>query len=201
MGVEPVQTGGDEALMRDLRRQVQATPRLTAGEEARLLEQAGGGDRSSLDRLVAAYLGAVIRLAGSRADRGLSLPDLVQEGSLGLVEAVLSFAASGEPNFSVFAERKALGQMDAAIAAEAAAVRDAELLVAAASDYERVELLLRRELHREATEVEIAQKLEWTLERTRYVAQVVADARRAYDEEMLALIDPEALDLDDVIEG
>jgi DNA-directed RNA polymerase sigma subunit (sigma70/sigma32) len=87
--------------------------------------------------------------------------------------------------------------MDAAIAAEAAAVRDAELLVAAATDYERTQLVLARDLHREATDQELAEKLEWTVERTRYVAQVVADARRRHDEELLAFIDPEVIDFDD----
>ena len=51
-------------------------------------------------------------------------------------------------------------------------------------------MVLRRELNREPTESELAEKLEWTVERTRYVAQVVADARRRYDEEMLQFIDP-----------
>jgi DNA-directed RNA polymerase sigma subunit (sigma70/sigma32) len=87
--------------------------------------------------------------------------------------------------------------MDAAIAAEAAAVRDAELLVAAATDCERTQWLLRRELGREATEQELAEKLEWTVERTRYVAHVVADARRRHDEELLAFIDPAVIDFDD----
>jgi DNA-directed RNA polymerase specialized sigma subunit len=56
---------------------------------------------------------------------------------------------------------------------------------------------LRRELNREPTETELAEKLEWTTERTRYVALVVADARRRYDEEMLEFIDPAAIDFDD----
>jgi DNA-directed RNA polymerase sigma subunit (sigma70/sigma32) len=123
--------------------------------------------------------------------------DLVQEGSIGLVEAVRTFARSDETDFTRFAERKIGAQLDAAIAAEAAAVRDAELLVAAATDYERTQLLLRRELHREVTEQELAEKLEWTRERTRYVAQVVADARRRHDEELVAYIDPEVIDFDD----
>jgi RNA polymerase primary sigma factor len=201
MGAEPVHDDGDAQVIRELRRQAHATPPLAPGEQQRLLANAARGDRSSVERLVAANLDMVIRLAASRQERGLSLPDLVQEGSLGLVEAVKSFAASGEPDFQRFAERKAIDQMDSAIAAEESAVRDAELLVAAAGDYERTELLLRRELHRAPAEAEIAQKLEWTVERTRYVAQVVADARRAYDEEMLAFIDPDAVDLDDVSEG
>ena len=56
---------------------------------------------------------------------------------------------------------------------------------------------MRHELQREPTEVELAEKLEWTVDRTRYVAQVVADARRRHDEELLAFIDPEAIDFGD----
>jgi hypothetical protein len=57
-------------------------------------------------------------------------------------------------------------------------------------------MLLAGELHRAPSESEIAEKLEWTIDRTRYVAQVVAEARRRHDEELLAFIDPEALDFD-----
>lgn len=187
--------------MRDLRRQAGTAPRLRDGEEAALLARSADGDRSSQDRLVAANLGMVIRLAEARGDRGLPVSDLVQEGSIGLVDAVRTFAASGAPDFASFAEQKVRDQMDAAIAAEAATVRDAELLVAAANDYERTELLLGRELHRGPTSSEIAEKLEWTVERAQYVAQVVADARRRHDEELLEFIDPDAIDFDDTVDG
>jgi DNA-directed RNA polymerase sigma subunit (sigma70/sigma32) len=191
----------DDAVMRDLRRQVRAATPVDPTEEKALLEKSSLGDRASLDRVVAANLGMVIRLAEARHDSALSVPDLVMEGSIGLVEAARSFATSGEPDFAMFAARKVGEQMDVAIAAEASAVRDAELLVAAANDYERTDLLLRRELQRPATESEIAEKLEWTVERTRYVAQVVADARRRHDEELLAFIDPDAIDFDDTVDG
>ncbi|HYM97551.1 MAG TPA: sigma factor, partial [Candidatus Sulfotelmatobacter sp.] len=142
----------------------------------------------------------VIRLAAHRADKGLSVLDLIQEGSIGLLEAVRTFATSGEVHFAAFAERRVGEQMDAAIEAEAAAVRDAQLLVAAATDYERTELILRRELRREPRIGEIAEKLEWTVDRARYVGEVVAEARRRHDEEVLAFIDPEAIELDDTEE-
>ncbi len=171
--------------------------RLAPGEETRLLERAALGDRSSQERLVAAHLDMVIRLAAARGEQRLSVSDLVQEGSIGLLEAVRSFAESGEADFATFAERRIHAQMDTAIAAEAAAVSEAELLVTAATDYERTELVMRRWLNREPTAAELAEKLEWTLDRTLYVARVVADARRRYDEELLAFIDPEAIDLDD----
>lgn len=170
---------------------------LAPGEESKLLERAALGDRASQDRLVAAHLERVVRLASTRGDQGLSAPDLVQEGSIGLLEAVRSFVDSGESDFATFAEARIAAQMDAAIAAERAAVREGELLVAAATDYERAELVMKRELQRDPTAAELAEKLEWTVDRTLYVAHVVADARSRFDEEMLALIDPEAIDLDD----
>jgi RNA polymerase primary sigma factor len=187
----------DAAALRELRRQARAFGPLEASEQQRLLERSVLGDRASEERLVAASLGLIIRLADARGDQGLSVSDLVQEGSLGLVEAVRTFADSGERDFAAFAEQKIGDQMEAAIAAEAAAVRDAKLLVAAATDYERAELVLARELHREATIAEIAEKLEWTVERARYVEQVVVEARRRHDEELLNFIDPEVIDLDE----
>jgi DNA-directed RNA polymerase sigma subunit (sigma70/sigma32) len=194
----PDTAGSDAETMRDLQQQVQAARPLTDGEQERLLERAGLGDKASQERLVAVNLGMVIRLADGRGEQGMSVPDLVQEGSIGLVEAVRSFANSGESDFVHFAEQHVGAQMDAAIAAEAAATGDAGLLVAAATDYERTQMVLRIELHRSATEKELAEKLEWTVERTRHVAQVVADARRRHDEEMLEFIDPEAIDFDAV---
>jgi RNA polymerase primary sigma factor len=180
--------------MRELRKQARMTPPLGDAEQADLLEKAALGDRAGQERLVAANLGLVIRLAEVREGRGLSVPDLVQEGSLGLFEAVRAFATSAERDFAKFAEHRIGEQMEAAIAAEAAAVRDAELLVTAANDYERTEVLLRRALGHEPTPAQIAEKLEWTVDRTRYVAQVVADARRRHDEELLEFIDADAVD-------
>ena len=190
-------TDDDAAALRDLITQARALGPLTPIEERRLLERAALGDQASHDRLFAAHLPLVVRLAAARGDQGLPVPDLVQEGSIGLVEAVRQFADNAETDFVPFAESRVAAQMDAAIAAEAAAVKDAELLVTAATDYEKAELVLARLLHREPTLAEIAEKLEWTVDRAGYVAKVVAEARRRHDEELLAFIDPEAVDLED----
>lgn len=188
---------GDADVLRSLLRQARAAGSLTSAEQARLLDRAALGDRASQDRLVAANLDRVMRLAASRGEQGLSVPDLVQEGSIGLLEAVRTFVDSGERDFGDFADARIAAQMDAAISAEAAAVREGELLVAAATDYERAELVMRRLLNRDPSPAELAERLEWTLDRTVYVAKVVADARRRYDEELLAFIDPDAIDLVD----
>jgi DNA-directed RNA polymerase sigma subunit (sigma70/sigma32) len=190
------QLDDDAAALRDLVREVRLNRPLRPGEQEQLLARSALGDRPSQDRLVAAHLAMVIRLAVARKEQGLSVADLVQEGSIGLVEAVRSFDDGGI-DFGRFAEVLVGTHMDAAIAAEAAANRDAQLLVTAATDYERTEVAMRLEFDREPTTAEIAEKLEWTVDRTRFVAQVVAEARRRHDDELLAFIDPEALDFDD----
>jgi len=194
---DPESVGDDADALRDLIRQAQALGPLQAAEERRLLERAALGDQASHDRLFAAHLPMVVRLAAARGEQGLPVPDLVQEGSIGLVEAVRQFADSDETDFVPFAESRVAAQMDAAIEAETAAVRDAQLLVEAATDYERAELVLRRLLQREPAPAELAEKLEWTVDRTLFVAKVVADARKRHDEELLAFIDPESIDFDD----
>lgn len=188
---------GDAEALRDLIRQAEALGPLQGVEERRLLQRAALGDQASHDRLFAAHLPMVVRLATARGDKGLPVPDLVQEGSIGLVEAVRQFADSAETDFVPFAESRVAAQMDAAIEAEIAAVRDAQLLVAAASDYEKADLIMHRLLHRAPTPAELAEKLEWTVDRTLYVAKVVADARRRHDEELLAFVDPASIDFDD----
>jgi RNA polymerase primary sigma factor len=193
----PPMIDSDAETMRDLMRQVDAIRPLSGDEQEQLLQRAGLGDKASQERLVAVNLGLVIRLAAERDQQGLSTPDLVQEGSIGLVEAVRSFADSGASEFASYAEQRIRNQMDEAIAIEATPVRDAELLVAAATDYEHALLVMRLELEREPTESELAEKLEWTVERTRYVARVFADARRRHDEELLEFIDPATIDFDD----
>ena len=66
----------------------------------------------------------------------------------------------------------------------------------AANDYERVELLLGRELRRAPTAAEIGARLEWTPQRTEQIREIVAEARRRHDEELLLYIDPERIDVD-----
>jgi len=174
---------------------------LDAAEQDELLRRAAEGDMASQERLVEAFLPTVVRLAAARGEQSMPLADLVQEGSIGLIEAIRTFSASGKADFERFAEAHIAAQLANALEDEAAALREAQQLVIASEEYDRVEMLLARVLHRVPTEVEMAEKLEWTVERTRYVAQVVTEARRRHDEELLAYIDPEALVIESEVEA
>src|SRR5206468_862762 len=88
---------------------------LDAAEQDELLRRAGGGDKASQDRLVEAFMPAVVRLAAARGEQGMEIGDLVQEGSIGLIEAIRTFTASGESDFRRFAEVHIAAQLTAPV--------------------------------------------------------------------------------------
>jgi DNA-directed RNA polymerase sigma subunit (sigma70/sigma32) len=159
-------------------------------EHERLLQAASGGDQEAQRSLLSAHLDWVASAAEDRRDRGLSESDLFQEGAVGLMEAIGGFQPAAEADFEDTC-REAIGRhMDRALAEEEAAVRDGQLLVQAAEDFERAEIGLRRELRRHPTVPELAEKLEWTPERTEEIGRLVAEARRRHDEELIQYLDP-----------
>jgi len=166
------------------------------GDQQELLKAAIDGNREAVSSLVSAHLAWVQNAAQERAGRGLSEGDLVQEGSLGLVKAIQDFQASGRRDFDSFAQEQAAEQMDRALAEEGAAQEESRRLLEAAEDFQRAEFGLKRELGRDATLAEIAAKLEWPEDRAQGIAEMVTEARRRHDEELLQYLDPEDLDLE-----
>jgi len=63
-------------------------------EERELAERAKWGDREALSRLVDAYLGYVFQVALQYRGRGVPLADLVEEGNVGLLEAIRRYDPS-----------------------------------------------------------------------------------------------------------
>ena len=60
---------------------------LTADEEVELAQQIRKGDRKALERLTKANLRFVVSVAKQYQNKGLSLPDVINEGNLGLIKA------------------------------------------------------------------------------------------------------------------
>jgi RNA polymerase primary sigma factor len=69
----------------------------------RLLRAARRGDSGARDRLVRAHLGLVRQVAAHYRGLGLPFDDLVQEGSIGLLEAIDRFDGRRQPDFAAFA--------------------------------------------------------------------------------------------------
>jgi DNA-directed RNA polymerase specialized sigma subunit len=197
---EPGQQGSDEHRVEDLAAAAGSDQSPDPAEHERLLDAAGRGDPTARETLTTLHLDWVLTAARERADRGLSESDLFQEGTIGLIEAIQGFRASGRPDFERFARELVGSHMDRALGDEEKAVQDSKMLLQAAHDYVEAELAARRDLGRPATDLELATKLEWSLERTAEIGRMVAEARRRHDEELLQYLDLDEIDLDSLTE-
>lgn len=64
---------------------------ITAEEEVHLAQRIKNGDQSALEKLCKANLRFVVSVAKQYQNQGLSLPDLINEGNLGLIKAARRF--------------------------------------------------------------------------------------------------------------
>ncbi len=198
---EPGEQGSDERRLNDLAAAAGREQQPDRAAQERLLEAACRGDSDARDALTRAHLDWVVAAARERADRGLSQGDLFQEGTVGLLEAIQDFPASGETDFESFARQRVANHMDRALGDEQKAIDDSKLLLQAAHDYMEAELNVRRDLGHPPTDAELAVRLEWSIQRTAEIGKMVADARRRHDEEILQYLEPDDLDLDTLDEN
>jgi RNA polymerase primary sigma factor len=83
--------------------EINETPLLNAAQEKALALRIRQGDRAARDHMVRANLRLVVSIAQQYANRGLSLSDLIEEGNLGLLQAVNRFDPARNTRFSTYA--------------------------------------------------------------------------------------------------
>jgi RNA polymerase primary sigma factor len=133
---------------------------ITADEEVVLAQKIKQGDEKALDKLVKANLRFVVSVSKQYQNQGLSLPDLINEGNMGLIKAARRFDETRGFKFISYAVwwiRQCILQ---ALAEQSRVVRLPLNKIGAINKINKTYALLEQQLEREPIAEEISEVIE-----------------------------------------
>jgi RNA polymerase primary sigma factor len=133
---------------------------ITAEEEVRLAQRIKEGDEIALNKLVKANLRFVVSVSKQYQNQGLSLPDLINEGNVGLIKAARRFDETRGFKFISYAVWWIRQSILQALAEQSRIVRLPLNQVGSINKIKKTISLLEQELNRAPSEEEIATHLE-----------------------------------------
>ncbi len=137
---------------------------ISVEEEASLAMRIKSGDQLALDKLVRSNLRFVVSVAKQYQNQGLSLPDLINEGNLGLIKAALRFDETRGFKFISYAVWWIRQSILQALAEQARIVRLPLNKVGLTNRINKVCQQLEQEFEREPTPEEVAAVLDISLD-------------------------------------
>ena len=145
------------------------------GDEVQLAQRSGQGDAQAQQALTNLGLSRVIQLAQEHVGYGVLLLDLIQEGSLGLWQAVCSYHGG---DYAAHRDRWIRFYLARAVTMQAGANGVGQKMRRALEDYRQVDGRLLSDLGRNPTLEEIALELHMNVEEAATVRQMLAEAQQ-----------------------
>ncbi len=133
---------------------------ITADEEVQLAQKVKQGDQLALEKLVKANLRFVVSVAKQYQNQGLSLPDLINEGNLGLIKAAKRFDETRGFKFISYAVWWIRQSILQALAEQSRIIRLPLNQVGSLNKIKKATSKLEQEFERMPSAEEIAEKLE-----------------------------------------
>lgn len=157
-------------------REIAKYPLIDRAEEARLAQGIREGSKGALDKLVCSNLRFVVSVSKEYQNRGVPLPDLINEGNVGLIRAAQKFDETRGVKFISYAVwwiRQAIRQ---ALAEQSNIVRLPVSRAAALGRIAQNAARLRADLGREPTAEELAEASDASVEEIEVAAAATRPA-------------------------
>lgn len=140
-------------------REIGQTDLLTRQEEVQLAKRIKRGDEAARQLMIRANLRLVVKIAHDYARYGLPLLDLISEGNIGLMKAVVRFDPKKGGKLSTYAAWWIKQAIKRALANQSKTIRLPAHLVDKISKMRRTQHALTQKTGREPTDEELAKKL------------------------------------------
>ena len=150
-------------------------PVLSTVEEQSLVRKAKAGDIEARETFLNSNLKLVLSVAVMFSKRTMDFADIIQEGNIGLMNALDKFDPDKGFKFSTYARTKIISSIGRAIENKGRVIRIPSYMHERIGKYRSIYNELNIELNREPTDEEIAKKLDLTVDQVEEVYKLQID--------------------------
>ena len=153
--------------------ELKAVAPCTPEEEDRLLAEIASGKKESASRLVEGKLQDALKIAAEYRDRGLPMNDLVQEASMALLLAAGEYTGG---DFKAQMEKRIRQAVEEALKLQDTEDKIEEEVTARVNVLKDISASMAKELGREATVEELAERMKLSVDEIKDIMKVTLDA-------------------------